>query len=327
MPRTILAALAVLSLGGCFLLPKQSTKAGPPLIEPAAIKYNTVPIGRADISREINLYGQLVPLVSAEVYFKYQGGRIQRLAVRNGSAVSKGDLIAELNLGNTELQLEQRKILLEKAQVTYDMKKAMAANKVELQIAAMDVRLAELQLAELQEKVDGSRLLSPLTGVVSFIGVKEGKVVEPFAIVARVVDPSRLVLECKGGKDSDSFSFGTSVQVKLKNRIYTGKVIRSPRDAPDDANVEEKDKILVDIPGLARDTTMSDIATLTLTLEKRENAIVIPRNALHRYGDKSYINVLNEGLREERYIVTGVETASEIEVIDGVREGELLITN
>jgi hypothetical protein len=42
---------------------------------------------------------------------------------------------------------------------------------------------------------------------------------------------------------------------------------------------------------------------------------------------RKFVYVMSDGLREERSIETGIQTAAEVEVLAGLEEGETLVVN
>ena len=209
-------------LAGCFVLPEEEKVLGPPVMKPPEVDYNLVEAQRKDISRQVYLYGHLVPVLDRELFFRYQGGRVTNIYVKYGDTVRKGQLLAQLDLGNLQNQLEQRKIGLTKSQLRYDTQKASNASKIDLQMAELDIRLAQLQLDDIEARIADARLVSPMNGTIVDIGAKEGEFVSAFQPLIRVVDPTDLILECEAGKDSDYFYTGMDVEVIIKGQTAVG---------------------------------------------------------------------------------------------------------
>jgi macrolide-specific efflux system membrane fusion protein len=82
---------------------------------------------------------------------------------------------------------------------------------------------------------------------------------------------------------------------------------------------------MLEVFGLPEGIRMGEPASIVLTFEKRENVIVIPRMLVNSFANRKFVNVLNDGIREERDIEVGIQNNTEVEVIKGLEEGELLI--
>lgn len=96
---------------------------------------------------------------------------------------------------------------------------------------------------------------------------------------------------------------------------FTHKVDMATRTM--DVEVEVPNPGFKIIPGI--------YATVTLTLEKRPNALALPVQAVSRKRGNSIviINAANEV--EERIVKLGLATPDKIEVLEGVKEGELVL--
>ncbi len=83
----------------------------------------------------------------------------------------------------------------------------------------------------------------------------------------------------------------------------------------------------VDVPNPGLTLAPGMYATATLELEKREQVISIPVEALQeRKGIAATVLVLDDQHKiEERKIVTGMETPARIEVVSGLKQGEMVV--
>jgi multidrug efflux pump subunit AcrA (membrane-fusion protein) len=55
-------------------------------------------------------------------------------------------------------------------------------------------------------------------------------------------------------------------------------------------------------------------------------AVLIPRDAVHRDGEQSYVFVARDGRAERRAVRTSRERGTDIEILAGLRPGEQVIT-
>ena len=67
---------------------------------------------------------------------------------------------------------------------------------------------------------------------------------------------------------------------------------------------------------------------ITLELGRSDNALSVPRRAVHTAGDVSFVYVVDEdGYRRYREIKTGLIGDTRIEVLDGLKAGEVVAVN
>ncbi|MFW5684405.1 MAG: efflux transporter periplasmic adaptor subunit, partial [Spirochaetota bacterium] len=62
-----------------------------------------------------------------------------------------------------------------------------------------------------------------------------------------------------------------------------------------------------------------------LVLAEREDVLVLPKRAVQRYATRRYVHVLVNGVRVERDVEIGLETATEVEIVRGLEEGEEVV--
>ncbi|MFO7154428.1 MAG: efflux RND transporter periplasmic adaptor subunit, partial [Caldicoprobacter oshimai] len=62
-----------------------------------------------------------------------------------------------------------------------------------------------------------------------------------------------------------------------------------------------------------------------LVLDKKENAVVVPKRAIVRQGDKAYVFVIKGGSVERREVQVGMDDGERIEVISGLKSGEQVV--
>jgi membrane fusion protein, macrolide-specific efflux system len=315
-----LAAFALL-LSGCFLIPEAEKDLEAPLVELPEVRYDTIEVTRRSLIRQVSVSGRLVASRQQDLFFREQGGRLVSLPIRPGDGVRQGQVLAEIGVAGLSYQVRLREIAVEKARLRLELLRSSSANRFEVGMAALDVEAAEVQLEESAATLADSRLLAPFSGQVAQVGPEEGDYVEPFRTVARLVDPSRLVMECAADSE-ETFGIGTLVDVEVRGRRLRGEVVSVP--IPEEAKKDER--MLIAVTGLPRDAAMGDLAVATLVLERRENAIVVPRYVLHGSAGAMYVNVLDKGERVERDVQTGMETPSEVEILRGLDEGEQVIT-
>lgn len=72
---------------------------------------------------------------------------------------------------------------------------------------------------------------------------------------------------------------------------------------------------------LPEEPLLGKSASVELIREKKEDVIVIPRNVVSMYSGESYVQVLENGIKKERMIETGIKNVTYIEVVSGLSEG------
>jgi multidrug efflux pump subunit AcrA (membrane-fusion protein) len=217
---------------------------------------------------------------------------------------------------NVQKELENQRITLEKMLLDYtnsiDMKKD-------------ELMLAEMKLAQLQQELEECKLKASVSGIVTYVlDIHEGDMVDMYKNIVTISDPSVLHLEYKGTNAGD-FKLGQEVSVTIKDKTYVGKVVLTPASVPYEELEKFRDTVQIKLDKLPQGVESGDRAEIKLIREYSENAVIIPKRALKTYLGKDAVYVLDEGIRLERYVQKGVQTINEVEIVEGLEAGEIVI--
>lgn len=322
------AALSAVTLAGCYFFPKEEEVLAPPIRVPAEITYETLEVTRGNIENVIRVTGNFVSVNQKDVYF-VKSDRLKEIYVKPGQEVKKGDLLAELDNESLLNEIKLQEIALKRSQILCEESKAnyeiVGGSRTSLDLAELDVESNRIRLEKLRSDLEKAMLTAPIDGRVVYVaGIKAGDYVNAYQVVVRIADPTRLQLRYSGDR-ADVFRIGMDVAVDISNQRYDAEIVMTPVEAPQDADPESRKSVMLEVFGLPEGIRMGEPASIVLTFEKRENVIVIPRMLVNSFANRKFVNVLNDGIREERDIEVGIQNNTEVEVIKGLEEGELLI--
>ncbi|HCS73548.1 MAG TPA: hypothetical protein DIW17_06705 [Clostridiales bacterium] len=322
----IAMTLLLFLLAGCELFPTEEALLAPPLMKPAEVSYSTVKAKRGDIVKTIQGSGSFVSIDSKYFFFETRGGRFKKIFVRQGNEIKKGDLLLELYTDDVEMEIKRQELNLEKVRLNYNQLRAAKASSYDLKRASIDIELAKLNLESLKKQKEESQLVSDVDGIVTYIDTRlqPGDMIGTFQKIIRVANPQKLYL-AYSGSNSSSFVMNAEVDVKVDKLSYKGKVISTPSSVPPDGDEALKNYVAIEVMNLPKDVEMGDTASISLILERSEDTVIVPKQAVRNYMGRKYVNVLEDGLNNERDVEVGVETATESEILKGVEEGEEII--
>jgi membrane fusion protein, macrolide-specific efflux system len=323
----LVALAAVLALAGCYLFPKEEKVLAPPLLVNPEVSYSTTEVKKGTITVESSLNGTFASMTETPLYFRVSGSRLKSVAVKLGDEVKAGMVVAELDTGSLETRIAEQKILLRKAQVVSERAVVMGRDRFEKELASLDVDLAALQLQDLQDTLGAARLVTPVAGRVVYVGIaRPGDLVDAFRTLVQVDDPRALQLVCRGTITSD-FTVGAAVSVSLPDgRRLGGTVVQSPSSLPPDVPDSLRNAVVVKMASLPAGVSLGDPATITRLIARHENVLVVPRDLVHTYLGRDFVRVLKDGAVEERTVVMGIQTATEVEVTSGLSVGEQVLS-
>ena len=322
----IAMVLLLFLLTGCELFPTEEALLAPPLMEPVEVSYSTVEAKRGDIVKTIQGSGTFVSIDSKFFFFEARGGRLKEILVRQGDEIQKGDLLVELYTDDIEIEIKRQELNLKKVRLNYNQLKAANASSYDLNKASIDIQLAKLSLDSLKNQKEQTQLISDVDGVVTYMDTRlqPGDMIGTFQKIIRVANPQELYLAYSGSNTSN-FAMNAEVDVIIDKVSYKGRVISTPSSVPPDGDEALKDIVAIEVAELPEDVEMGETAQISLILERSEDTIIVPKQAVRNYMGRKYVNILEDGLNNERDVEVGVETATESEILKGVEEGEEII--
>ncbi|MDC3418006.1 efflux RND transporter periplasmic adaptor subunit [Aquibacillus salsiterrae] len=326
-----LLGTSMLFLSACSLLPKEEEVLAPPLAEPAEINYETKAAQLNKIVKKVDGVGNLVPSSQENLSFTEMGGRLEKLYVTSGDQVKEGQLLAEINTGNLTYEIKQTEISLEKAKLQLAQLKNQDADDYAIQIAELDIQSVELRLQQMKEQSSNAKIVSPINGFVTYVTKKKrGDMVNTFEELIQVADPTKLqvMYTATSPLDLSEVTVGMMASVIFNDKKVEGEVVQTPSDVPEAAiekNPVLQRSILINTTELPANSKAGNTVDIEVVLQEKENALTIPRGALRSAFGREYVQVLTDETKKEVDIQKGIVTSTEVEVLKGLEEGDLVI--
>jgi len=229
------------------------------------------------------------------------------------------------NLLTAEEKLEAAQSNLKLAEQELTLKKTGAASE---QIAAQEARVeqAEANIKNFQAQLAKTILRSPINGIIASQDAKIGQIVPANSPVVSVMSSFQFEIEADiYEEDITKIKIGAPADIKIvafPKKTFNGKVIFiDETEKIIDGAVYYKIKIAFDDepPEGVKPTMTADIVIRT---ESRQNVLIVPREAIQKKQEKTFVEVLSNGSLEERGVEIGLKGADTIEIISGLAEGE-----
>src|SRR3984885_6951355 len=116
-----------------------------------------------------------------------------------------------------------------------------------------------------------------------------------------------------------------NVHVPSLSRTFPGKVARFSVDVREDTRTMHTE---VDVPNPSRVLLPGLYAEATITLENKDDAIAVPLQAVDQDNNQTMVDVVDaSGKIERRHVVLGIQTATDAEVLSGLKEGEMVVVS
>lgn len=230
-------------------------------------------------------------------------------------------------------ELERARNLVRSGGITdKDLKAAELAERdaaAQVSLAAAQLEQARAALAVARKKLHDTVVRAPVAGEIQRKFVNVGAYVEPPTAVFTVVDNGRLELESQvPSVELAAIRPGQKVTFTVAaypEREFQGSVIEI-NPAVDPQSRSAKVRIQVSNPRGALKDGMFAQGEIQTGAERR--AIVIPSSAVYREDTaarQSFVYVIADGKAVRRTIRLGRERNGELEILEGLREGELVV--
>jgi HlyD family secretion protein len=203
---------------------------------------------------------------------------------------------------------------------------AVSAKSTRAQLNAASSRLQQLRaLAQLRrQEVDNLKVRAGTAGVLQQVGVQVGQQVEPGFNIARVADPTSLKAVLRVAETQISgVRVGQNVVVDTRNGLIQGKVARID-PAAREGTFEIDASLTGPLPPSARPDLSVDG---TIELERLPDVLKVGRPASGQAFQTIKLFVLSPDgtTAEHRTVKLGANSVSQIQILEGLREGDRVI--
>jgi len=245
-----------------------------------------------------------------------------KLQLDADEVLAKQGLVADLTLKISRVTVQD---LANRLKVEQE-RLAVAAKSTKAQLNAAGSRLDQLRaLAALKRKqVDDLKVRAGSAGVLQQVLVTEGQQVQPGANIARVADPNSLKAVLRVAETQISgVRVGQPVVVDTRNGLIQGTVSRID-PAAREGTFEIDATLIGPLPPSARPDLSVDG---TIELERLQDVLKVGRPAFGQAQQTIGMFLLSpDGTEAERRSVKlGRNSVSQIEILDGLKEGDQVI--
>lgn len=323
-----------------------------------ALTVDTAAASRAEVIEYITVVGNLVGQATVDVVPRV-AGRLDSISAQLGDRVSRGQQVAKIEdrelqqqVKQAEQSLEVNRATLKQRESDLQLRKTTLARQQQLLAQGLQTRqavedadaaynsavaavdLARAQLAQTESRIDELKITlsntiiaSPVDGFVGRRNLDQGAFAGANTVILQVVDLStvRMVANLVE-KDFKRIVQGVQAEVQVDafpGETFTGVVSRV---APvfDAATRTASMEIEVPNPGYRLKPGM--YARVRLTAERKANALTVPRNAVVDSEGRRGVFLPDGQTAKFQPVVTGLQDERLVEILDGVTDGQRVIT-
>jgi multidrug resistance efflux pump len=198
-------------------------------------------------------------------------------------------------------------------------------------LLALNVEKAHLDLERLRDQMEEAQLVAPFDGRVLSLTVREGSQATAFKPMLILGDPGALEITADLGADQLTLmSVGQSATIRLldrPDRDWSGQVRQLPYPygggGGESADGDTAARIALDDPEVTLE--IGELATIVIFLEQREDVLWLPPAAIRSFQGRDFVLVQDADLQRRADVRVGLESEERIEILEGVKEGQVVV--
>lgn len=282
----------------------------------------------------ISASGKIVS--SAEVRIQCRRpGIIEKILVGNGQTVVRGQILGILTSETQKLSLSKAQVSLTEKKLEYSdqMVYGSAGDSARYKKVSENVRIlsglaaAEIAYEEAKLEYNNSFIRAEIAGLVSGIETNVGSPINQGDLFCFVHDPNNLLVKAEV-LEADALQLAKGMLADVQP-MANAKETYSAKVESINPRVDEKTglvKVMLKLSGNSRAFPGMHVQTI-MRLPYSKN-IIVPKEAVVIRSGKAVVFTAREGLAKWNYVTLGRENGKDVEILEGLKEGEkVIITN
>ena len=323
-----------------------------------------VTVAKGEIYRNVTFDAELRPYKEIELHARATG-YLDQIVVDAGDKVQEGQLIAELGVPELEFDLQnaeagerRAKAGVESAAAAYEetrltLTRLEAADKAQpnliakqdldtarlreqsakaaLNAAREEQNVAAASTKRFQTLLNYTKITAPFEGVITRRYSDKGSLIQagtssgsmPLVRLSQV-DLLRVAFPVSVSYVA-SVKIGDAALIRVPSlrREFQGQITRVSQKIETSTRTMEAQ---IDLPNPDHSLIAGIYATVLLKVDRRNNALILPMEAVTREKSTTSVYLITaENKIESRNILTGTESPTHIEIVEGLSEGDLVM--
>lgn len=316
------------------------------------VTYQTKTASKGTVISSVSASGQILASNLMNVDSQ-ASGVVKAVYVKDGQKVNAGQAIASVTL-DSEGALGSAKAwaTLQGAQNSYRSTQASVANVLD-QVkghssdetfaqketrtkaeVANDNAYVGLAAAALSYRLTSSVITAPMTGTIDNITVVPGMILAG----STTSSSNRVAVVTSKGTPLTTFNVSevdvnrikqgqkaTITLDSISGKTFTGKVLSVDKVGTVASGVTNY-PVIISLDTSAPEILPNMAATADITIESKDNVLLVPSDAIQTRGESNFVRVLKNGKSTEVQVELGLSSDTQTEVTSGLSEGEMVVT-
>jgi len=334
----IIAIIIIVALGGIAFVLDNNKKKNDAITAivaqgSGAVTVRIAPVKMEPVNQDYSVNGIFTPYKELN-FLSENAGRVSKIFVEEGDRVTRGQVLARIDAEILNTDRETAEATLQNAlrdEARYTSSFATGGvTQQQLDQAKLAVQNAKLRLQASQRRVSDANIKSPINGIVNKKYIEVGAFVNAQGTqLFELVDVSRLKLKVNVNESQvANLKLGDAVQIKsnvFPTVDFTGKVTFIAPKADNSLNFPIEIQVENNKPNTIK---AGMYGTAIFKFPKQAPAITIPRGSFVGSVSSNEVFVLENGKNARlRKVVAGRILGDKVEILDGLKEGDTVITS
>lgn len=299
-----------------------------------AYSVSVVTAAKQNVSNNFTLTGTIAANNDVIILSETQG-RVVKVNAQVGEFRTAGSVLVEVDSELKEAAYKTSKMTYDKAKkdlVRYEsLYKDSSISDSQIEQARWNFQSAEAQYIVARRQLKDTKITTPISGIVTARNVDIGSMVQgapQSTVVANVVDISKLKVKINvAEKDVFKLKIGDHVEVTTDvypNAVFEGHIVTIAAKG-DDAHTYPVE-VRIDNSAISP-LKAGMFGRVSFSTKNNNDNIVIPREAIVGSLKNAKVYVVENNVVKLRVVKIGAEFGTNVEVIAGIKEGEVIVVN
>ncbi|MGE0566586.1 MAG: efflux RND transporter periplasmic adaptor subunit [Bacteroidia bacterium] len=285
-------------------------------------------VSTTELNNNIYSSGKIGALNEVELKSEISG-RVVSIFFTEGKEVKKGEPLVKLNDADIQAQLTKNKIQLKLAEEKLArLTKLLAVNGIsqeEYDVQENEVAVLKADQLLIQSNLNKATIIAPFSGRIGLKNISEGSYVTPTQSIASLVQLKPVYVEFSlPEKYSSEINIGTGVKFSadgISEEQYAEVYAIEPK-------IEEITKTLRCRAIYKGDKSFypGSFVKVFVEMKNDNNALMIPTECIIPILKGQKVYVCQNGIAHERKIISGIRTDQKIQILEGLKVGDTVLT-
>jgi RND family efflux transporter MFP subunit len=330
--RSIITLVVVLLVVAAVLLMRgTATPPGSTSAITTDVPVSVIAAQKQRLASSISLAGTINASNDVNVISETQGS-VRQVHLKVGDIVQAGTVLVEVedhiprsNLSTAEISYQKAKRDFERSETLFQEN---SISRAQLDGARLAMQAAGNQFEIAQRQLENTKIKTPIAGTVNARLVDVGTMVQPGMPIANIVDITTLKVRVNLS-EQEAFRLKQGDPVDISTDVYPGQKFQARVDnIASKADEAHTYPVEIRLANNARFPLRAGMfCRIAFTSITATDALAIPRVALVGSVKNAEVFVIRNGIAYLQQIVVGKQTNEYLEVMNGLREGDTVVTS